>query len=219
MIAKYIGMFVAGAAVGGTGMYIYLTKFKKVEYEIVRPAVSSTNEEESQNDEYDDFELSDEDAERIKDAVKAEREEQEDPPDKDLMEYFKEAQNNVDTQTIDYSSFSRPSSETPDPSKVPKEKAPIVYEIEQEDFIDNEAFGHEKYTVALYDDDAVVDETDARDEAWVEEDIESYITFDLLDMFKNDVTRDEMYVRNLMFGADYEVYKRHEKWAEIQGLE
>jgi len=206
MIGKLIGSFVAGAAVGGAGVYIYLTKYKKIEYEVVRPAV-----EESQNEE--ELEIDDEDAEKLRQAFNGEQ----DPPDKELMDYFKEAQNNVDTQIIDYGAFSR-SADIPDPSEVPKEKAPIVYEIEQEYFIDNEAVGHEKYTIALYDDGAVVDETDARDEVWKEDEIESYLTFDLLDDFKND-ERDEMYIRNLMFGADYEVYKKHENWAEIQGIE
>ena len=68
--------------------------------------------------------------------------------------------------------------------------------------------------VAVYDDGSVVDETNGNVIVYEHEDVEDFIGTELMDSFKEDESKDSMFVENAMYGTIYEVYKRHEDFHE-----
>ena len=208
MIGKLLS-FTAGVAVGGIGVYVYLTKYKKIEYEIVRPAIQTPQNEEP---DYDNMEIADEEAAKIKEAITEDVE----PTDKDLMDYFEAAKDSTDKETIDYSSFSKSEIQA-ERAAIFSDETPTVFEISVEEYSDQGAPFHNKATIAVYDDGAFVDETGGGEEVWYESDIDNFLSKKLADDFV-DSDRQSIVIRNLVFGTDYDIYKRHERWEDIQEL-
>lgn len=195
-IMSGIGLFAAGAIAGSVGTYFYLTKNNKIEYEVIKPPMQEPVEEPN-NDEA---------------VVEVDQNE---PPvvDSDIMAYYNEAANNVDSTThvVDYAAISRPKVED-----IP-EKKPNIYEITADEFL-HEDLGHDKLTYALYEDDgSLVDETDGRDE--LVHDIDNQISISIFDKFRDDQDCTEIYVRNLMYGRDYEIYKNEDNYGKLIGME
>lgn len=187
-VVKGILLFIAGGAVGSAGTYFYLKRNNKIEYEYVKPASAKPDDKEEETKEEPKITV--------------------DMVDGDIMAYYNEAVSNVETSFIDYTKIDRPKVED-----VPKEKRPNIVELTEQEFIDGE-LGFEKRTYAYYEGDgSLIDETEGTDEAI--DDAENTISKELLEKFKNDPDSPEMYVRNLMYGTDYEIYKKAGKYSEI----
>lgn len=191
-VVKGILLFIAGGAVGSAGTYFYLKRNNKIEYEYVKPASAKPDDKEEEA------------TEEPKITV--------DMVDGDIMAYYNEAASNVETSFVDYTKIDRPKVED-----VPKEKRPNIVELTEQEFIDGE-LGFEKRTYAYYEGDgSLIDETEGTDEAI--DDAENTIGKELLEKFQNDPDSAEMYVRNLMYGTDYEIYKKAGKYSEIIELD
>lgn len=197
-IINGILLFTAGAIVGGTGTYFYLKKFNKIEYEIIKPAIKEQSKTEPE--------------EKGEEHVSAEIVDYDEMTDGNIMDYYNEAANNVDSHHIDYSAINRPKVED-----VP-EKTPKIYEITQEDFI-NCDLGFEQDTFILYEGDMTfVDETNGSSSPIHTDDIQSTISEELFEKFRDDSDIDVMYIRNLMYGTDYELCKRNDSYSEIADM-
>lgn len=191
-VVKGILLFIAGGAVGSAGTYFYLKRNNKIEYEYVKPASAKPDDKEEETKEEPKITV--------------------DMVDGDIMAYYNEAANNVETSFVDYTKIDRPKVED-----VPKEKRPNIVELTEQEFIDGE-LGFEKRTYAYYEGDgSLIDETEGTDEAI--DDAENTIGKELLEKFQNDPDSAEMYVRNLMYGTDYEIYKKAGKYSEIIELD
>ena len=191
-VVKGILLFIAGGAVGSAGTYFYLKRNNKIEYEYVKPASAKPDDKEEETKEEPKITV--------------------DMVDGDIMAYYNEAASNVETSFVDYTKIDRPKVED-----VPKEKRPNIVELTEQEFIDGE-LGFEKRTYAYYEGDgSLIDETEGTDEAI--DDAESTIGKELLEKFQNDPDSAEMYVRNLMYGTDYEIYKKAGKYSEIIELD
>lgn len=191
-VVKGILLFIAGGAVGSAGTYFYLKRNNKIEYEYVKPASAKPDDKEEETKEEPKITV--------------------DMVDGDIMAYYNEAASNVETSFVDYTKIDRPKVED-----VPKEKRPNIVELTEQEFIDGE-LGFEKRTYAYYEGDgSLIDETEGTDEAI--DDAESTIGKELLEKFQNDPDSAEMYVRNLMYGTDYEIYKKAGKYSEVIELD
>lgn len=198
-ILKGVCLFIAGVGVGSACTYFYLKKNNKIEYEYVKPAGPAPEPVEDENSQ-------NESVEEVKETTSYEE-----MVDGDIMAYYNEAVNNVDSHYIDYSSVNRPKVED-----IPEDK-PNIYEITADEFL-QEGSEFDKRTLALYEGDSVlVDETVGIDEPV--DDIPNTITEELFSKFQNDENSDEVYIRNLMYGTDYEIYKRMEKYSELVGMD
>lgn len=187
-VVKGILLFIAGGAVGSAGTYFYLKRNNKIEYEYVKPASAKPDDKEEETKEEPKITV--------------------DMVDGDIMAYYNEAASNVETSFVDYTKIDRPKVED-----VPKEKRPNIVELTEQEFIDGE-LGFEKRTYAYYEGDgSLIDETEGTDEAI--DDAENTIGKELLEKFQNDPDSPEMYVRNLMYGTDYEIYKKAGKYSEV----
>lgn len=187
-VVKGILLFIAGGAVGSAGTYFYLKRNNKIEYEYVKPASAKPDDKEEETKEEPKITV--------------------DMVDGDIMAYYNEAASNVETSFVDYTKIDRPKVED-----VPKEKRPNIVELTEQEFIDGE-LGFEKRTYAYYEGDgSLIDETEGTDEAI--DDAENTIGKELLEKFQNDPDSAEMYVRNLMYGTDYEIYKKAGKYSEV----
>ena len=199
-IAGGLFIFALGAIAGGTGMYYYLKKNNKIEYEIIKPA---TDEKESPKEEVE---------------VETADEPQNDFHEGDIMDFYNEAVNNVDSHYIDYTAIEdgEPKIVRPKVEDVP-ETRDCIYEISEEDFIEGEP-GYDKDTFAYYEGDgSLVDETGGMSE--LVDDVKNTISDELFDQFVHDPDVDVMYVRNEMYGTLFEVYKRMENYGELVGFE
>ena len=193
--------FATGCIVGGCATYAYIKKHNVIEYEYIKPEGS----EETQNEE------SEEEKPEVKVEEADDSIEEGEIVDADIMAYYNEAANNVDSTYIDYAAVARPKVED-----IPKKK-PNIFEISEDEFVRGE-LGYDKATYALYEGDGqLVDETDKDDH--MVDDIRNTISDELFEKFQNDPDADAIYVRNLMYGTDYEVYKRAEKYSELIGMD
>lgn len=191
-VVKGILLFIAGGAVGSAGTYFYLKRNNKIEYEYVKPASAKPDDKGEETKEEPRITV--------------------DMVDGDIMAYYNEAASNVETSFVDYTKIDRPKVED-----VPKEKRPNIVELTEQEFIDGE-LGFEKRTYAYYEGDgSLIDETEGTDEAI--DDAENTIGKELLEKFQNDPDSPEMYVRNLMYGTDYEIYKKAGKYSEVIELD
>lgn len=188
-------LFIAGGAVGSAATYFYMTKHNKIEYEYVKPASHEKKEETEETKE-------------VGEESQNKTASYDEMVDGDIMAYYNEAASNVDSSYIDYSKIGRPKVED-----VPAKKQPNVFEISEQEFIDGE-LGFEKRTYAFYEGDgSLIDETDGIDDAV--DDADNTITKELLETFQNDPDKAELYVRNLMYGTDYEIYKKAGKYSTV----
>lgn len=204
MKGKLFAAFVMGAVAGAAGTYAYLTKIKKIEYEVVEP-VMDEGEETTTNEETEDQE--------------------EETPDQDLMAYYQNKALDEDT-IVDYTKFAETVSNVTDGTSVerrdPKEiekresKKYIISEeeyreeCEEEQLIDTAA-------ISVYSDGAVIDETNGMEIEYSEEEIDDFIGSDLMEMFKKDDST-VMYVKNEKYRTIYEVCKKEQRWLDMIGL-
>ena len=202
MKGNLIVSFLFGAIAGAAGTYYYLTKIKKIEYDVIPPK-SEDDDEVEESEEEEEKEIFD----------------PEEVPDIDLMDYYKQKEeDDGEIEVIDYRQFSS-AAERPDPAQVVKERAPMKYEITEEEFIDEERKEQHMDTavLAVYADGAIVDESGGMETVYADFEIDDFIGLDLIKQFVDDSDRESMYVRNIMYGTDYELYKKDQKWSEMNG--
>lgn len=208
MNTKILMSFLAGAVAGGAGMYVYLTKYKKIEYEVIEPKIEPEVEENVVEDgnvveEVSEAELSD------------------DPTsENDFMAYYKE-RGASDEPVIDYRSFSKEIERAKDGaeiirvdvSKIVKDRGPMKFEITEEQAMYREE-EFDTAIISLYDDGAVVDETNGMEVRYEEEEVDDFIGAALIEEFANDSEKDDLFVENVMYGTIYEIHKRHGNYSQ-----
>ena len=194
-VVKGACLFITGFAAGSAATYLYIKKHNVIEYEYVKPAAPV---KETAKDEESDV--------VVKTIDEDDSQNEEDVVDGDIMQYYNEAANNVNSQHLDYASISKPNVEN-----VPEERKSI-YEITGDEFLLDEP-ALQKEILALYVEDGVLvrDEDDT-----IIDNINDAVTYALFENFQNDEDSDEIFVRNLMYGTDYQIYKRHESYEETR---
>ena len=219
MNTKIIASFIAGAATGGVGMYIYLTKFKKIEYEVIEPKESIYIEEENEEGEKE-----------WRQYGKTDKvlETKEEIPDVDLMDYYRQKEESgEETPMMDYQQFAKDAEkafERPDPAQVPK-KREVTTIITEEEFLeerDKEDLGERHMSsavICVYSDGICVDETSGEEHVYMKDEVDDFMGYENIQKFIDNPDQDTIYIRNLAYGIDYEVYKKEIGWAEMNGFD
>lgn len=211
MNGKIITSFLLGAIAGGAGTYVYLTKIKKIEYNVIEPVEEEVSPAPTSG------EIQNEGIEPADETLI-------DPSaDNDLLQYYKDKGASEET-IIDYRKFAAAAEEGTDededakitvervdPAKVVKNRD-VKFEISEEDAMIRDDYSNA--IVAVYDDGAIVDETNGIVVVYKQEEVEEFIGTELIDSFKEDESKETMFVENAMYGTIYEVYKRHEDFHE-----
>lgn len=212
---KLVLSFIVGAVSGGAGVYVYLTKIKKIEYEVIEPEESIYVEEENEDGETEWVQYN-------KTQNKLDPEVA-DASEVDLMDFYKQKESEETTTNIDYRQFVN-SVERPDPARVPKERT-YTFELSEEEYRDRELEAEMNgkplsvSVVAVYGDGIVVDESDGKETMYTASDIEDYMGSKIIEDFIENEDKDEIYIWNAKYGIYYEVYKKEAGWAEMNSLD
>lgn len=208
MITKPIACLISGAlgvAAGGSLMHIYLTRIKKIKVRVVTTTVRKDPDLEDEVEEVEDVKhTDDEDA-------------------KDIIHFENEWMKNK--KTIDYSDikFKEEESESDDDDDEDEQeeqsvnhytKTDVIHEITEDEFIAAGNLGYDRYTIAYFEGDgSLINETDGIDsDEEVFDQVDATIGSENLERFINDEDADALYIKNDMFGAYYEVYKRMDSY-------
>lgn len=219
MNMKLIASFVCGAVSGGVGTYIYLTKYKKIEYEVIEPKESIYVEEE--NDQGDTEWRQYGKTDKVLETV-------EEVPDADLMDFYKQKESEETTTMVDYQGFAKAAKEKaaegrPDPAQVPKkrETTMVISDEEFEMERTKEELGQrfmESAVIALYSDGTCVDESDGSEHEYSDSEADDFLGYENIQKFM-DSDKQEIIIRNVEYGIDYQVYKKDCTWAEMSGVD
>lgn len=216
-VLGYVCAFVAGTAAGCAGTYYYLTKIKKIEYEVVtepKPKLEEIEEKEEptvaiEERAFDDM--------AVTSAVSK-------AMDEKLSEIMagNYVEGNSFDEVIDYTKFTAKEIAEDMGLQTAEVREVTPEEIKEQSphMISEGQFTNNRFncvTLCLYEGDGtVVDETNGMDA--IVDNIDDYIGSDLLAEFADDKDLDEAYIFNPKNGLYYEIYKRLEKYSEIIGM-